>query len=54
MEDGKGGRMDEKFRTNTELEGKKQVFLDIWPWGSKGHSDQVCAEKILEAEASFL
>lgn len=38
VEDGKGGRMDEKFRTNTELEGKKQVFLDIWLCGSKGQT----------------
>lgn len=45
----KEGRMDEKFRTNTELEDKKQGFFFRY----LAFTDQVEAEKILEAEASF-
>lgn len=56
VEYGKGGRMDDgrKFRTNTELEGKKQVFLDIWPWGSKGQTLTRSAQKIYTGILSFL
>lgn len=45
VEDGKGGRMDEKIRTNTELKGKKQVFLDLCPLGSKRQTLTRSAQK---------